>query len=105
MMDKANKAGSRILQGAREALSYAKGEADIAKFGIHIPAKIDVKKIRKNIGLTQTQFAARFGFSVGRIRDWEQGRYSIDTSSKILLSVIENEPEAVNRALKKALTA
>ncbi|MGF7156790.1 helix-turn-helix domain-containing protein [Bartonella heixiaziensis] len=28
--------------------------------------------------MTQTQFAARFGFSVGLIRDWEQGRYSID---------------------------
>ncbi|MGF7156791.1 hypothetical protein [Bartonella heixiaziensis] len=43
-MDKAIKYGSRILQGAREALSYAKGEADSAEFGIHIPAKVDVKK-------------------------------------------------------------
>ncbi|EJF82552.1 helix-turn-helix domain-containing protein [Bartonella rattimassiliensis] len=104
-MDKKNKAKSRILQGAREALAYAKGEADIAKFGIHIPENVDVKKIRKNIGLTQTQFAARFGFSVGRIRDWEQGRYSVDTSSRLLLSIIENEPEAINRALKKSLLA
>ncbi|CAK00493.1 helix-turn-helix domain-containing protein [Bartonella tribocorum] len=104
-MDKKNKAGSRILQGAREALAYAKGEADVTKFGIHIPANVDVKKIRKHIGLTQTQFAARFGFSVGRIRDWEQGRYSIDTSSRLLLSIIENEPEAIDRALKKSLLA
>lgn len=37
-MNKANKAGSCILEGAREALSYARGEADISKFGIHIPA-------------------------------------------------------------------
>ncbi|OPB28419.1 helix-turn-helix domain-containing protein [Bartonella sp. WD12.1] len=103
-MDKVNKVGSRILQGAREALAYAKGEADTTKFGIHIPSNIDVKKIRKNVDLTQTQFAARYGFSVGRIRDWEQGRYSIDASSRILLTVIENEPDAVNRALKKALS-
>ncbi|UNF41978.1 helix-turn-helix domain-containing protein [Bartonella krasnovii] len=49
-------------------------EADVSKFAIHIPANVDVKKIRKNIGLTQAQFAERFGFSVGRIRDWKQGR-------------------------------
>ncbi|WP_375666664.1 helix-turn-helix domain-containing protein [Bartonella sp. TT121SHDZB] len=61
--------------------------------------------MRKNIRLTQTQFAARFGFSVGRIRDWEQGQYSIYTSSRLLLSIIENEPEAINRALKKSLLA
>ncbi|AQX31593.1 helix-turn-helix domain-containing protein [Bartonella schoenbuchensis] len=103
-MEKASKAESRILQGAREALAYAKGEADTTKFGIHIPSSIDVKKIRKNVGLTQTQFAARYGFSVGRIRDWEQGRYSIDAPSRILLTIIENEPDVVNRALRKALS-
>ncbi|WP_245410047.1 hypothetical protein [Bartonella tribocorum] len=49
-MDKTSKAGSRILQGAREALAYAKGEADVTKFGIHIPANVDVKKSEKILG-------------------------------------------------------
>ncbi|UNE53892.1 helix-turn-helix domain-containing protein [Bartonella machadoae] len=102
-MDKANKAGVFLSQNSREVLSYTKGKNHIVKFEIHIPEKVDIKKIRKNIGLSQTQFAARFGFSVGRIRDWEQGRYSIDKPSRLLLCVIENEPEAINRALKKAL--
>lgn len=31
----------------REALAYAKGEADVTKFAIHIPANIDVKKSEK----------------------------------------------------------
>ena len=97
-----SKAGSRILQGAREALAYAKGEAQPEQYRIHVPAMIDVRAIRKKLGLSQAAFAARYGFSVGRVRDWEQGRSNIDTPSRILLMVIDKEPEAVERALSSA---
>lgn len=97
-----SKAGSRILQGAREALAFAKGEADAAGYAVHTPATVDVRAIRKRLGLTQTAFAARYGFSVGRVRDWEQGRSPIDTPSRILLTVLDKEPEAVERALNAA---
>lgn len=94
-----SKAGSRILQGAREALAYAKGEADTDQFRTHVPATVDVRAIRKKLGLSQTAFATRYGFSIGRVRDWEQGRSNIDTPSRILLTVIDKEPDAVERAL------
>ncbi|WP_349963385.1 helix-turn-helix domain-containing protein [Rhizobium sp. ZPR3] len=97
-----SKAGSRILQGAREALAFAKGEADAVDFAIHIPAEVDVKAIRQKLGLSQQAFATRYGFSVGRLRDWEQKRSSIDAPSRILLTVIDKEPEAVDRALSAA---
>jgi putative transcriptional regulator len=35
---------------------------------------VDVAAIRAKLGLTQEAFAARFGFSKGAVRDWEQGR-------------------------------
>ncbi|QOF75187.1 helix-turn-helix domain-containing protein (plasmid) [Aminobacter sp. SR38] len=97
-----SKAGSRILQGAREALAFAKGEADQAEYGIHIPPQVDVRAIRQKTGLSQKAFAARYGFSFGRVRDWEQGRSNIDAPSRILLTIIEKEPEAVERALSAA---
>lgn len=97
-----SKAGSRILQGAREALAYAKGEADESQYGIHIPKAIDVREIRKRQGLTQQAFAERYGFSVGRVKDWEQGRSPVDAPSRILLTVIDKEPDAVVRALAAA---
>jgi putative transcriptional regulator len=97
-----SKAGSRMLQGAREALAYAKGEADTAKYGLHIPAQVNVRAIRRKLGLSQKEFAARYGFSFGRVRDWEQGRSNIDGPSRILLTVIEKEPEAIERALSAA---
>jgi putative transcriptional regulator len=97
-----SKPGSRILQGAREALAFAKGEADPAGYRIHAPASVDVRAIRRKYGLSQKAFAARYGFSVSRIRDWEQGRPNIDTPSRILLTVIDKEPEAIERALAAA---
>lgn len=97
-----SKAGSRILQGAREALAFAKGEAKTADYVVHVPSTVDVRAIRRKLGLTQAAFAARYGFSIGRVRDWEQGRSAIDTPSRILLTVLDKEPEAIERALNAA---
>ncbi len=97
-----SKAGSRILQGAREALAFASGEADVSEYRIHVPATVNVRAIRKKLGLSQPAFAARYGFSIGRVRDWEQGRSNVDTPSRILLTVIDKEPEAIERALSAA---
>lgn len=94
-----SKAGSRILQGAREALAFASGEAGTSDYGVHIPPQVDVRAIRRQTGLSQKEFAARYGFSFGRIRDWEQGRSPVDAPSRIILTIIRNEPEAVERAL------
>ncbi len=97
------KAGSRIVQGAREALAYARGEADVSLFGVHhIPTEIDVRAIRKKLGLTQQSFASRYSFSVARVRDWEQGRSRPDGALRAYLLVIAQEPEAVERALRAA---
>ncbi|CAN7605340.1 helix-turn-helix domain-containing protein [Pararhizobium sp. LjRoot238] len=97
-----SKAGSRILQGAREALALAKGEADESTYQVHVPTSVNVRAIREKLGLSQEAFAARYGFSIGRVRDWEQGRSNMDTPSRILLLVIDKEPEAIERALSAA---
>ena len=68
-------------------------------FAVHVPNDVDVKAIRRKLNLSQPKFAATFGFSVGRIRDWEQGRFPVDAPSRMFLTVIDREPEAVMRAL------
>lgn len=92
----------KIAAGMGDALAYASGDADGAQFNVHIPAEVDVKKIRTRLKMTQPVFAKKFGFSLGRLRDWEQGRFPVDASSRVLLTVIEKEPEAVVRALSAA---
>jgi putative transcriptional regulator len=102
-MKKTSKAGSRILQGAKQALAFARGEADPKKFRIHVPADVDVKDIRRRLRLTQDEFSRRFGIPQGTLRDWEQGRRRPEGPARALLMVIQYEPKAVERALANAM--
>ena len=89
----------KIAAGLEDAIGYAEGTADPDAFRLHIPASVDVKAIRKGLRLSQEAFAAKYGFTRSRIRDWEQNRSAPDMPSRLLLKVIENEPEAVERAV------
>jgi putative transcriptional regulator len=91
-----------ILRGLKEALAFAEGTADMSLYRVHIPAEIDVKAIRGRLGLTQQEFAIRFGFSVNTLRHWEQGRRVPEGPARAYLLVIGREPEAVQRALRIA---
>jgi DNA-binding transcriptional regulator YiaG len=62
-------------------------------------ANVDVKAIRTKLGLSQAQFAAKFGFSLGGIRNWEAGGSRPYGAARLLLAVIAEHPEAVDRAL------
>ena len=62
-------------------------------------APVDVRQIRKKLGLSQPEFAARFSLPLGTVRGWEQGRRQPDGAVRVLLMVIDREPEAVRRAL------
>jgi putative transcriptional regulator len=98
-MDEKNFNG--IMEGLREAAAFFNDE-DVPGIRVHIPAEIDTKAIRARLGMTQAAFAKRHGFSVGAVRDWEQGRSTPDQSTRAFLKVIGYEPEAVERALVRA---
>jgi putative transcriptional regulator len=58
------------------------------------------KTLRRALGLTQEEFAARFGIPLGTLRDWEQGRTEPDQPARAYLRVIAYDPSAVQRALE-----
>jgi putative transcriptional regulator len=58
------------------------------------------KIIRRALGISQEDFAARFHIPLGTLRDWEQGRVVPDQAARAYLTVIAREPEAVRRALR-----
>jgi putative transcriptional regulator len=97
-----SKLGKRLIKAATEARSIAKGEADPGTFKVSVPRTIDVKALRTRLQLTQEQFAARYNLNVARVRDWEQGRSHPDGAVRAYLMVIEQEPKAVERALRAA---
>jgi putative transcriptional regulator len=51
-----------------------------------------VRRIREGTGLSQPAFAAEFGLSVGRLRDYEQGRFVPDVAALVLLRLIADDP-------------
>jgi len=60
---------------------------------------IDVTVIRRDLKLTQQQFAREFGLELRTVQDWEQGRVMPTGAARTLLRIIEHDPEAVRRAL------
>ena len=58
------------------------------------------KRLRWKLGLSQDDFARRFGIPVGTLRDWEQHRSKPDQAAESFLKVIAANPKAVEKALK-----
>lgn len=92
-----SKAGKRLLGAAREMRAIARGEAKPAH--IHVPPDVDVKAIRRGLGLSQDSFASEFCFSVNQIRDWEQNRSRPLDSNRAYLMIIEKHPDEVRKML------
>jgi putative transcriptional regulator len=101
-MKKKNPVAESILRGAREALAYANGTADLSKYRVHVPREIDVRAIRTKLKMTQQQFAAQFGFSINTLRHWEQGKRVPEGPTRAYLLVIDRAPKTVQKALRVA---
>lgn len=71
-------------------------KADIKRMKQTPQAKI----IRRALGITQEEFAARYHIPLGTLRDWEQGRAVPDQPAKAYLTVIARSPEKVQQVLK-----
>src|ERR1700746_2789003 len=89
--------GAELVKAMGEVLAHARGEITLPSYVVHVPERVDVRALRARFKLSRSKFDARFGFDVRALQDWEQGRRQPDRSTRILLRVIEKEPEAVTR--------
>jgi DNA-binding transcriptional regulator YiaG len=79
--------------------------SELARVGIdarrhQVPAAVDVAALRNRLGLTQEEFAVRFGLSVATVRNWEQQRSYPDQAARGYLTVIATDTEAAERAVE-----
>ena len=86
-----------ITQGLQEAIDLNNGQ-DIAAKTNRLES-VDVAELRRNLGLTQMEFASKFCISVSTLRHWERGDRTPHGPALALLNVVAKEPEAVMRAL------
>jgi putative transcriptional regulator len=86
-----------IKRGLEEAIAHQKLE----NTGIRLftPEEVNVKHVREKTGLTQEQFAATFGISLGTLRHWERGDRKPHGPALVRLNAVAKEPGTVLRIL------
>lgn len=91
--------GDELIESMADALAYMRGEkVKVRVTKVDTPA-VEIKRIRKKVGLTQDTFASALGVSVSGLRKWEQGQRHPRGAALTLLHVMDKEPEAVVRAI------
>ena len=93
-----SKAFESIKQGLVEAIAHEAGKP--SKAIVHKPQPVNVKAIRKQVGMTQTEFAASFGISLSTLRHWERGDRTPRGPALVLLRVVAKAPRTVLEALE-----
>jgi putative transcriptional regulator len=91
--------GAELVEAMQEVAAHVRGEISLPVRRVEAPERIDVAGIRSKLGLSQGEFAARFGFSRRTVQDWEQGRRRPEGPARVLLTIIDRKPEAVLDAL------
>jgi len=92
--------GQEIITSMKKAIAWADGEDVPARVTVVRVPTTDVRAVRRKLGLSQSEFAARFGFHPATLKNWEQGRTRPDGPARVLLAVIARHPEAVEDALR-----
>ncbi len=63
----------------------------------------DVRQVREKVGLSQKEFAERYAINLGRLRDWEQGRFNPDSVTRAYIKLIAHDPEGARRVLENSV--
>ena len=95
------KADGRIveLRDGRE-MPLAPDAAPVTRDG---ESDLAVRALRRRLGLTQAEFAARLVVPIETIRNWEQGKRAPRGPARALLAVIAHAPDTVFAALAGAI--
>ncbi len=99
MTEERTETGLEIEAALGEVLAHVRGETALPCRIVDDPAAERIVALRKRMKLSRQKFADRFGLDARAIQDWEQGRRVPDRAARVLLTVIDREPDVVTRAL------
>lgn len=92
----------KLVNGLEEILSYEQSKGTAGRKTVIVPTEVDVRAVRKHLHLSQHDFAMRYGFPIGTVRNWEQGRRRPEGAARLLLEIIARKPELVDEVLHDA---
>lgn len=85
-----------IVEGLKEAIRFSNGEDT----GATVYTPIDLKAIRKKQKLSQSKFAEEFGINLNSLKNWEQGKRGMDTTTILFFRAIEMYPEEMKNVAR-----
>ncbi len=88
---------NELLESVDEAGKIMRGEKSASReFNFAEP---DVKAIRQQVGFSQAKFSGLLGVSIRTLQNWEQGHRHPTGPAKVLLKLVQSNPESVFKQL------
>ena len=85
----------------KELRAIRRGELVPKTHTFYVPPPVDVAQVRAAVGLSQIEFAAKYGFSLAAVRKWEQGTREPDAAARTLIGTIGVNAKAVDRLISQ----
>ena len=90
---------AHLVTSLKEAAAISKGKARPSRqFKVEA---VDVKDVRRRVGLSQSEFARLIHVSVRTLQNWEQNRCSSTGPAVALLKIVATAPEVALRSLHR----
>lgn len=96
-----NPSSNAVVRGINDLIGFHEGDKSrcIDELVEYTELVIDVKSIREAMGLSQENFARKYGFPVSTIQNWEQKRRFPHDAARLLLKLIAKYPQLVEAEL------
>ncbi|KAF3983787.1 MAG: helix-turn-helix domain-containing protein [Methylococcales symbiont of Hymedesmia sp. n. MRB-2018] len=92
-----NELFNELLSSVEEAGEIMRSKKNVSReFNFAEP---DVKTIRDQVGFSQSKFSPLIGVSVRTLQNWEQGHRHTTGPAKVLLKLVQSNPESVFKEL------
>ena len=83
---------NEIMEGLQEALEIERGQKKPTSV-VELPS--NPKEVRKQLNLSQPEFAKFIGVKTDTLRNWEYGRRKIPTTARRLLYIAKKYPDII----------
>jgi putative transcriptional regulator len=93
-----NKFSKDLVQGMKEACEFVEGKRAGAR--VHVIEVPDVRAIRRQLHMSQHEFADAFRIPLATLKNWEQGRRVPDAPAAAYLQAIARRPQEIREALQ-----
>ncbi len=103
MADKRTEFGLGLEEALREALAWKRGEIALEARNVDPMPPARIKAIRKKVARSTNAFEKRFGIPAATVNNWEQGRRTPDPAARLLLAIIDRDPEAAAATAARAI--